>query len=85
VTKAYHIVYEKGLVYQLEPETLCTFDRVFRKHLLTNFSNNLSRNSTISTRGNSNEGLELECDELPQSFDFAMSQNNEAHLTAEFE
>jgi hypothetical protein len=52
---------------------------------VSTFSSNLSTNSSISTEGNSNDVLELECNERPASFDFARSQNEEAALAAEFE
>lgn len=71
VTKAYHTVHSKGLLYKLLPETLCHFDRIFRKNLSVIFCNFIAKSSQISTEGNSNDSLDLECDEIPHPLDFA--------------
>lgn len=69
----------------MEHHSLCSFDKAFRELILSTFGNHFSRSSIISTEGNSNEGQELECDELPDSIGLGQSPAQEAELAEEFE
>jgi hypothetical protein len=52
VSKAYQLVYAKGLMYQLQPSTMCAVDRILRQFLHVNLVDFITISTLISTDGN---------------------------------
>ena len=73
-------MYEKAIAYNLGPESMCSFDKIFRELLVSTFEGSLTRVSCPSTEEVSNDGAGLECNELPASIGLARNSSFEEYL-----